>query len=407
MPDNPYPYLFKWTSKDQLEARYSRNFGVTEENEIAFLGLLPQEIICRFKKETGMLDNIYVSIYNTGDARKVSKKTFYSMIALADSKVKEIAGTRGELESTDFQGYTISRKVWIDSRKYLAYVLMWSYQEDKKQFDPDYIQLDILRYDPNNDPRKRPLDGLMSKQKPCKNDLKDNVVTLSNGTIYIDNIPMVDQGAKGYCVAAVSERILRYFGINDMNQHRIASFYGTDAVKGTDVTKMQETFEKIGKDYGIRIVGEYTRFATLKDLEDVLSSYNKIARKLDKKEGSMRGYNRTVDLNATLLGLNPDILKEVICKKKLEQRAFFKDVADSISEGIPVAWCVCLGLVPEKELPASMQGGHMRLIIGINENKRLIVYSDTWGAEHEIKTMSYDDAFLITTSASRFEPRKK
>ena len=121
----------------------------------------------------------------------------------------------------------------------------------------------------------------------------------------------------------------------------------------------------------------------------------------------MRGYNRIVDLNATLLGLNPDILKEVICKKKLEQRAFFKDVADSISEGIPVVWGVCLGLVPEKELPASMQGGHMRLIIGINESKHLIVYSDTWGAEHEIKTMSYDNAFLITTCASRFEPRKK
>ena len=33
---------------------------------------------------------------------------------------------------------------------------------------------------------------------------------------------MVDQGQKGYCVPATVERVLRYYGINDLNMHQLA-----------------------------------------------------------------------------------------------------------------------------------------------------------------------------------------
>ena len=72
-----------------------------------------------------------------------------------------------------------------------------------------------------------------------------------------------------------------------------------------------------------------------------------------------------------------------------------------------MVWCVTLGLLPEENLSPENRGGHMRLIIGVNPKRKEIIYSDTWGIKHEIKVMSYEDAFMMTNSLYRLEPKKK
>ena len=62
-----------------------------------------------------------------------------------------------------------------------------------------------------------------------------------------------------------------------------------------------------------------------------------------------------------------------------------------------------LGLYPEPEIPQA-SGGHMRLIIGYNEKTKEILYTDTWGAGHELKRMPADWAFAITHSAFYLRP---
>jgi len=42
-------------------------------------------------------------------------------------------------------------------------------------------------------------------------------------------------------------------------------------------------------------------------------------------------------------------------------------------------------------------GAHMRLIIGYNENDGEILYTDSWGAGHELKRMDAEDALSITS----------
>lgn len=42
-------------------------------------------------------------------------------------------------------------------------------------------------------------------------------------------------------------------------------------------------------------------------------------------------------------------------------------------------------------------GGHRRRIIGYNPQKKEILYTDSWGYGHELKRMSAEDAYLITT----------
>jgi hypothetical protein len=82
------------------------------------------------------------------------------------------------------------------------------------------------------------------------------------------------------------------------------------------------------------------------------------------------------------------------------------NITRHVDGGIPLAWSVTLGIVPEKpELPQTF-GGHMRIILGYNKDKNEIIYSDSWGAGHERKTMSTDDAWTITTGLYSFDPRK-
>ena len=62
-----------------------------------------------------------------------------------------------------------------------------------------------------------------------------------------------------------------------------------------------------------------------------------------------------------------------------------------------------LGVFPEEGIP-QLSGGHLRLIIGYNEKNDEILYSDSWGAGHELKRMSTPDAYGATTSLRMIKP---
>lgn len=57
-----------------------------------------------------------------------------------------------------------------------------------------------------------------------------------------------------------------------------------------------------------------------------------------------------------------------------------------------------------KKAGTTAKGGHMRLIIGYNPQTKEILYTDTWGAGHELKRMPEDWAFTITHDAFFLRP---
>ena len=58
-------------------------------------------------------------------------------------------------------------------------------------------------------------------------DLPKNVTRDDDGNVFIDDIPMVDQGQKGYCVVASVQRLFEYYGI-PCDQHQLAQIAGAD-----------------------------------------------------------------------------------------------------------------------------------------------------------------------------------
>ena len=243
----------------------------------------------------------------------------------------------------------------------------------------------------------------------------DNVIRDPRGDVFIDNVPMVDQGQKGYCAAAASERVLRYYGV-EVDEHEIAQAAGTTAEGGTSTLEMKNSVQAIGRKYKLGTTVTYGDFEKpvgerIEGIVKEVANYNKAAKKLKKKEiaddvyithhGNVTTYNPA----AADAAMDPEVLKYM--KTEGSQRSkftkFLKDVHDQVNKGIPLFWGVTLGTYPEPECPQS-KGGHMRLIIGYNDKKKEILYSDSWGAGHELKRMPAEWAWTISHCLMYLKP---
>ena len=63
--------------------------------------------------------------------------------------------------------------------------------------------------------------------------LKESVTRSEQGHVYVANIPMIDQGKKGYCAAATLARVLQYYGYA-VDQHALAELAETEGQASED-----------------------------------------------------------------------------------------------------------------------------------------------------------------------------
>ncbi len=247
--------------------------------------------------------------------------------------------------------------------------------------------------------------------------ITDNIIRDPRGDVFVDNVPMVDQGHKGYCAAAAAERVLRYYGI-EVDEHEIGQSAGTTAEGGTYAKDMKDAIDSIGRRFRLATVTLYGDFEKpvnerIQGLTKEVASYNKAAKKLKKpeigedvyikREGNMIMY----DPRAADEAMDPEVLKDMKVNGGLKSKykKFMDNVHQYVNAGMPLFWSVTLGTYPETDLPQT-RGGHMRLIIGYNDKKREILYTDTWGKGHELKRMPADWAWTISRCLMVMKPLK-
>ena len=230
-----------------------------------------------------------------------------------------------------------------------------------------------------------------SSKRMSKGDVGKRVKKLAGGDVLIDSVPMVDQGQKGYCAVAVAERVLRYYG-NDVDEHQLAQMAGSTAGGGTSVKEMKASVKQIGSKCRLGFNEIVSLGGTINDIQKDIEAYNKVAKSLRRPEINLSQY----------FAMEPEVLLKMRTKDA-RYKKFMTGIKTRIDQGVPVFWGVMLGIFPEPELPQAF-GGHMRLIIGYNTAKNEILYTDTWGAGHELKRMSADRAFAITHDAFTLRP---
>ncbi len=173
-----------------------------------------------------------------------------------------------------------------------------------------------------------------------------NLEKRPNGDVVIGEIPMVDQGPKGYCVPATAERAMRYLGV-PADMYILANAGETGFGGGTSVSTLLEG-----------MAGQIRSKRRSFDAWKGELKLKEIAKYIDKGVPVMWTLYSTDKFNDT-------------ANKRTKER---KDVTE---------WASWKSKVTEESannrLPPDKKTGHVVLIIGYNRDTNEIAFSDSWG----------------------------
>lgn len=363
--------------------------------ELTAYGLPAVESIARFKD--GKLAEITVMLDARGDAGELAKEKFDALVRTSAETLDKITKTKFTLRGKDPKNAVkADGLIWQTDQAH--YLLEFSFTKEVRSrdipFRAEFVRLEITPPDPDW--------GRVASVKSTSSTKFDGAAHVkrdtTSGDVWLGDVPMVDQGQKGYCVVAATERVMRYYGIS-VDQQELAQAANSSAEGGTSSSAMLGVLKKLSTRLKVRV--REVEKSDVKQILGLISDYNRAAKRADAaplpEQGSM------IDMGEIYRAMNVDVLREVRTKNKSDLTRFQRAVQSHIDEGTPLLWTVMLGKVPEPRIPQNA-GGHMRLIIGYNPKTAEILFSDSWGAGHELKRMSTADAWTITTGATSIEP---
>ncbi|GHB90001.1 C39 family peptidase [Cerasicoccus arenae] len=294
--------------------------------------------------QDGKVDMISIIFANKGDSAKnafaMNSKQIESAIAKAiDSDGETITkqlSTLGEPEQqTTATGRNMKErlKVW----DWNGHTIMLAVQNE------EYVAVRIMPPELAAN-RGRPERVSSSELKVTA---KANVQKRANGDVIITNIPMVDQGPKGYCVPATLERALRYMGIR-ADMYLLAMAGNTSIGGGTYVHELIDGAEGYVKSAGRKLEGVSIK----------LKARN-VAKYIDQGQPILWTMFSTPEYNA-------------LANSYTQARAKYpkaKDWEEALKDK----------LKDKPSLEPNMEMGHACMIIGYNEETDEIAVSDSWG----------------------------
>ena len=344
---------------------------------------------------------VEISLYNKGDDKSGVPMREDDLEAL----LKEVAS---KVEPTGKIGRPERRKLKTGGLAYVrswpncdpAVELAWGVSgSSSKTRVVEYVRIVLTpRGSSKSAAASKPVSGTVAKANA-----KARVARNPDGDVSIRDVPMVDQGQKGYCAVATAERVMRYYG-NMVDEHELAQMAKSSAEGGTTMVDMIETVRLVGSKHRLGYSEIVRMVSSADDLMKEVEAYNKAAKSEKAEPISIDDFieGNRIDVAAMREAMKPKVLKKMRVKDG-RYRKFLSGVKTQVDNGVPVFWGVTLGIFPEPGLPQT-SGGHIRLIIGYNSARKEILYTDSWGAGHELKRMPEDWAFAITHSAFYLKP---
>ncbi len=382
------PLGYRWTSSAHDSARVARP-------DISAFGQPAVESVARF--EGDKLREIIVTFYGRGDAGELTEEKFDAVVRNVTDAIAKATGVKVTVRGKDpSNAVQAEGLLWVTpaSRYLLEYSKTKAVKTRDIAFRAEFVRLAITG------PEKK-LSLLASAANLQRAQFSGPLHVQRNATtgdVWIGDVPMVDQGRKGYCVVASVERVMRYYG-NAVDANELAQIANTSSTGGTSTEAMLTALKKLSARLKIR-VRDVQAGDSVREVLKLIADYNRAAKKAGVPEIPAPG--QMIDRGTVYRAMKADVLKDVRTRNKADLNRFQRLVQVHIDQGIPLLWTVMLGLTKEPGIPQTA-GGHMRLIIGYNPRKEEILFSDSWGAGHELKRLSAADAWTITTGALTIE----
>ncbi len=190
-----------------------------------------------------------------------------------------------------------------------------------------------------------------------------NLEKRENGDVVVGDIPMVDQGPKGYCAPATAERAMRYLGV-PADMYILANAGQTGFGGGTSVDMLLEG-----------MAGQIRSKRRSFDSWNGELKLKEIAKYIDKGVPLMWTLYSTDQFNDT-------------ANKRTKER---KDVTD---------WAAWKSKVTTESaansLPKDKSTGHVVLVIGYNKETNEIAFSDSWGERFKERWITMPEAEQVS-----------
>lgn len=372
---------FSWTSAAKTSARLAAN-GVT------VFGAPVVEVVVEFDGNSAK--QISLAIYTRGDAGRLAPEDFHRVVETLKSNLSRRSNSKcrqfRKNVSTELESFVWRYQNLVYRLDAMSTV---TNRMTKKTVLPEFIKISIFPHDP----RKSLGAYGESKRLIDPKEIKARVKTAENGDTWISGIPMIDQGTKGYCACAASARVLSYYG-RQVDQHLLAKLSRSSNL-GTHPAQLRKALKGLQVKLNFKVRNLVDRDE--KDHLVILKYYDREAKKHGLPDGVPRFKRPITDLSSLYAKMNPKCLLAAVARRKTSVNAFRKHIKDNVCAGMPLLWTMFLGVWEEKNA-SQARGGHMRLIIGYNDETDEVIYSDTWGAGHEHKRMQLLKAFTVTTS---------
>lgn len=318
------------------------------------LGAKAEQFKFTFDKDS--IGDIDIVFFNKGDS--MSEKSAWS-----SARVSQMRKDARLIEEKLTSVFGEPEKGRFGSGKMRSDVKVWKWRDCVFMLDFEEKEYIILRV------RGSGFSAGGKKEVVDKNrDFKALVKREDNGDVYISGVPMVDQGDKGYCATATVERCFRYYGIEDVDMHKIAELCGTGAGGGT------------------------TMGALLAGMKKACSSYR---LKIGDAKMTMGSIKKNVDdgmLICWFLLSTDEYVGRMMENTKLRKGADMNDWAKTLRR--------------QKRLKsADRDSGHICLIIGYNEKTKEIGVSNSWGEKAALTWVRFDDAKTVNFGTFSLIPR--
>lgn len=339
------------------------------------------------------IDSLRLIVYSKGDDGAVDKNSFLSKLDAAKAALDEITGVEGKKKKVNVKETAVQVDCWEWEWENGAARLEASYSGSlnkkarrgkKNKNVEDVFEAEFIRVDFGPDAEAIEKGG--ASDKVTRKELRGSIQKEEDGTVWLDGVNMVDQGQKGYCLPATIARIFAFYGMDGVDQHALAALCDSSADGGTSTLAMESAMAAICKKFPVKLI---TIENYQQSMEGMVENYNKVAKK--KKKPQLSVYNSPMEQ------ADAELLKLARAGKKSQVKKWMGVIKRHIDAGSPVLWGVMLGIYQEPVQVPQTRGGHMRLIIGYNMKEQTIIYSDSWGAGHEKKTLPAAEAAAMTT----------
>lgn len=190
-----------------------------------------------------------------------------------------------------------------------------------------------------------------------------------NGDVILRDMPMVNQGPKGYCVPATWERVMRYMGI-PADMYVLAMAGGTAAGGGTSTNDLSWAVRS-----SVVSAGRRMESPAVKLTPDGVSKFTDAGLPIMWALFSTREFNAAAD----------------------ERARARKDMTD------PKAWGNSLAEARKaaRKMRKEKETGHVCMIIGYNKQTGELAISDSWGPAFTERWVTPEEAQAV--SQNRFD----